>query len=418
MVKFKQIMESIRVYGEAGAKKANLETVEYLREHQQDTLTYLSEKFKRITMPVFVLAYAFEVKATLEEVQQWLEKDCAKLIPRNFPEVSLIYAFKNGLSFEEWLEVHKKVEDLSNNIKETSDQFKGGVTLSSLNEYVKSKSASNSNEVFSSKITKEIEKFVLNAKSEKELLDAVKLNIDHFTFARDRQRMYFIQYLFEYANSAVNTENDWILQNTDTNKEAKINFKNVFINFDIFYQNSITNDRLKVIFDAISTAKSTEDGYEKEIKTLLAEGSISNEEFEQLRIYRACDSEDDENKILTKRYSDYLRDIVIGKKDISRNMFMAIMTFFNCMLEESSLKFDAYGLNTMLEKSGWSPMKVEESDFDAMILDILQTPDNKDAIIADTNCNLTFEGLEPILYMVEGKGYNNPQQKQISNALK
>lgn len=418
MVKFKQIMESIRVYGEAGAKKANIETVEYLREHQQDTLLYLSEKYKRITMPVFVLAYAFEVKATLEEVQQWLEKDCAKLIPRNFPEVSLIYAFKNGLSFEEWLAAHKKVEELSSNIEGQSNQFKGGVTLSSLSEYVKSKSASNSNEVFSTQITKEIEKFVLNAKSEKELLDAVKLNIDHFTFARDRQRMYFIQYLFEYANSAVNTENDWVLQNTGTKKEAKINFKNIFINFDIFYQNSITNDRLKVIFDTISTAKSTEDGYEKEIKKLLEEGSISTEEFEQLRVYLVHDSEDDEDKILTKRYSDYLRDIVIGKKDISRNMFMAIMTFFNCMLDKSTLKFDAYGLNLMLEKSGWSPMKSEKSDFDAMILDILQTPDNKDAIIADTNCNLTFEGLEPILYMVEGKGYNNPQQKQISNALK
>ena len=71
-----------------------------------DCMSFQPEVIKNISVRYRIIALGFVKRMSLEELNEKLtEQGCPKLYSRNFWEATLIYAFLNGLSWQEWKQV-------------------------------------------------------------------------------------------------------------------------------------------------------------------------------------------------------------------------------------------------------------------------------------------------------------------------
>lgn len=140
-----------------------------------------------------ILAKAFAGKWNTETVnRELLANDCEKLYARSYHEASLIYAFDNGISYEEW----QKMLAECDKIYEEKSAFAGGkITLTQLKEYIDSESAGGMHTQYRTML---MEKSITEQKDETGFYDFMRDNAESFSSVREKARYYFCKYLYYY----------------------------------------------------------------------------------------------------------------------------------------------------------------------------------------------------------------------------
>lgn len=147
----------------------------------------------KLPLRLQILAMAFNENLSSEEANDELIKaGCEKLYARSYYEASLIYAFDNHISYEEWQTL---LDDCSDLLQDNSFFPGGKITLKQLEEYILKESNTDMRTAY---ITKFLEQSLTEQHDTKGFYGFMKDNIERFSSVREKARYYFCKYLHLY----------------------------------------------------------------------------------------------------------------------------------------------------------------------------------------------------------------------------
>ena len=147
----------------------------------------------KLPLRLQILAKAFNEKWDTKTVNEaLLDHGCEKLYARSYYEASLIYAFDNAVSYEEWQALLAECSDLL----EDNSFFPGGkITLKQLEEYILKESNTDMRTAY---VTMFMEQALTEQHDTKGFYGFMKDNIERFSSVREKARYYFCKYLHLY----------------------------------------------------------------------------------------------------------------------------------------------------------------------------------------------------------------------------
>lgn len=153
-----------------------------------------------------LIMLGFVKKMTLAEVNaKLLENGCPKLYARNFREATLIYAFSNGLSYEEWKGLQKEYDELRRRIAAADRTLaQKTVSLANISAYVEDRSLRELSVARTIHETQVLEQKIQKLGSNQRSFQLFLLsNIHSFSTAREKTRYYFCKYLQYYLETRI-----------------------------------------------------------------------------------------------------------------------------------------------------------------------------------------------------------------------
>ena len=170
----------------------------------EDCMKMDAKKMKKIPLRYRLIALGFVSHMSLEQLENKLkENDCEQLYARNFTETSLIYAFYNGLSYSQWVQL----EALSRKklIEEKKDLWFNDsiVTYGDLLKYIEANSEIRQKEIKTQKVTKRLKEQIKNQESQEAFLAFMESNQQDFRIVREKTRYYFCKYLSYYIEEKI-----------------------------------------------------------------------------------------------------------------------------------------------------------------------------------------------------------------------
>lgn len=202
----------------------------YKENHDLYNSDYLREtKFgKNVPLRYRIIADAFVFGLSLEELNEALVREgCSQLYARNPYEATLIYAFSNHLSYEEWKRLLSDSENVFKRINSDAHLDKGSISLADIQSYVEANSSSASDGLCKTMhVTDRIHAHLSQEKpDQKKFINFLLANINQFSSARESSRYYFCKYLMYYLDTR---KNDYI-KALETGKHIHSAFNNLSV---------------------------------------------------------------------------------------------------------------------------------------------------------------------------------------------
>ncbi len=163
-----------------------------------ECMTFNVKIAEKVPLRYRLIAMGFVKKRTLEEVNNSLiENNCAKLYSRNIWESTLIYAFINGLKYNEWKELAESVVSDSEKINSNNEFPSGAIRFIDIENYVKSESLMDGKVFRTQQVTRKLDDNIKDtALKRRDFHSYIQENIDFFTITREKTRYYFCKYLY------------------------------------------------------------------------------------------------------------------------------------------------------------------------------------------------------------------------------
>ena len=376
----------------------------------------------RIPLRYRIIAAAFIAKADLNELNSTLvAHSCEQLYARNPYEATLIYAFSNGLGYDEWRSLLKESEYIRSNVNDEPLLSSGRLSLADIRSYV-AKNSGDASETHYETIhrTNSIQSHLSSASADrKELLKYLLRNTSEFSFVREITRYYFCKYLMYFLETrkrdychalesghgvsrALARLSVFKVQSTLARKkhspeeaaklidEAPISLFAIYDEFQSFYFEYTTMDWMSVllerydIYNLSASQKKEVAYYLRNYNPALAgksdEELISWQQEEMERRDAEADLEyslDREGKTSTpSRVGEtFLRKVLRGTVDLDRTTFLSFLLFFD---KESDVpaehRITESRLREILTGCGF-PVLNSEREIDDFIIDYLNADD-------------------------------------------
>lgn len=171
-----------------------------------DACMSLSEAaIRQVPLRYRIIALGFVKGFTLDELNDKLiQNGCPKLYSRNFWEATLIFAFLNGHTYDQWRQLQAQCVDLYGQM-EASARFRGPkITYDELERYVQENSDEQGDMLATQLHTQYMERAIAEAGNDIEALRAfLTANLRSFSAVRERTRYYFCKYLYYYLNRRI-----------------------------------------------------------------------------------------------------------------------------------------------------------------------------------------------------------------------
>lgn len=370
-----------------------------------------------------IIALGFVKKLSLDEVNRKLtENGCDKLYARSLLEATLIYAFRNGCSYEEWKVILREASALKEEICSDSFFSKGTVTLNALRRYVMNNSVVRNELAMTMHKTQLLQRNLIDSPMEKvQLKEFLLSNINSFCTFREKSRYYFAKYLMYYLISIKGKYlqsierkqlTDEALENLAVFKsitvlkrkkhsigeadailwEAGVSFKEIYQSFQDFYFEYTSTDWMGVLlqrygdFDQLTEKqKSAVAAYIRKYNATKA--SLSDQDiltWQKGEIERKEKAMDQERSYQANRAGEnFLRKILRGELDMDRTTLMAFLLFFdwNAAIPEEH-RIDKKRLDDILSECGFS--KLDPGSFvDEFFMDYMTAEDPIDFLIGE-----------------------------------
>lgn len=163
-----------------------------------ECMTFNVKIAERVPLRYRLIAMGFVKNRTLDEVNKSLtDNNCAKLYSRNIWESTLIYAFINGLQYNEWKELAESVESDSEKIDNNCGFPDGAIRFADLEKYVRSNSSMDGEVFRTQQVTRKLDDEIKDTVSKRiDFHSYIRNNIDSFTVTREKTRYYFCKYLY------------------------------------------------------------------------------------------------------------------------------------------------------------------------------------------------------------------------------
>ena len=429
----------------------------------EDCMKMDAKKMKKIPLRYRLIALGFVSHMSLEQLENKLnENDCEQLYARNFTEASLIYAFYNGLSYSQCVQL----ETLSRKklIEEKKDIWfnDSNVTYGELLEYIKTNSEICEEEMKTQKVTRLLEEQIKSQGSLDMFLDFMERNQQDFRIVREKTRYYFCKYLSYYIEEKI--ENYLLARkkrfgveqaaaelnvlkcaaklrqkfNNDDEiremlRECGISFGNIYDAFNYYYFEYISSDWMEIQMEYYG---SNLDDLSKKEKAKLAQAiraykngweQLSDEEVIQRKLQEMEEEERrlDEQHTLTKDESSNIkyhksrageksvRNYIRGTVDIDRTTLICYLLFFG----QDSLRHREWvltekRLNEILGECGYAILR-KENEFDWFVTQYLEA-DDKVEFLMDSVTSAAMEEKNFYLYhMYQGAISENDKLKEL-----
>jgi hypothetical protein len=398
---------------------------ELLSSENKDILNpdmFKDEKIaKNIPLRYKIIAAAFVNKGTLNELNAFLvSQSCEQLYARNPYEATLIYAFNNGLSYDEWRRLLDESEDIRSRVNDEPILSSGRLSLSDIRKYVAKNSGDSYEEHYvTMHRTKGIQDQLSAASSDrKELLKFLLRNANEFSFVREITRYYFCKYLMYFLETrkrdyclalgsgqgiarAFSRLSVFKVQSALSRKkftpaeayalidEAPVSLSAIYNEFQSFYFEYTTMDWMNVllerydIYNLSTSQKRDVANYLRNYNPSLSEKDdeevISWQQAEMERRDSEADFEyslDNESPSAPSRVGEnFLRKVLRGSVDLDRTTFLSFLLFFD---KESDVpeeqRINESRLRDILSSCGF-PVLNSEREIDDFLIDYMNADD-------------------------------------------
>ena len=398
---------------------------ELLSSENKDILNpdmFKDEKIaKNIPLRYKIIAAAFVNKGTLNELNAFLvSHSCEQLYARNPYEATLIYAFSNGLSYDEWRKLLEESEFIRSKVNNEPLLSSGRLSLRDIREYVAKNSADASESFYETNHrTSNIKNQLSDANPDrKELLKFLLRNTTEFSFVRESTRYYFCKYLMYFLETrkqdycralesgqrvvtALSRLSVFKVQSTLSRKkhtseeasalidEAPISLSAIYDEFQSFYFEYTTMDWMNVllerydIYNLSASQKRDVANYLRNYNPSLSKKSdeevITWQQAEMERRDAEADFEyslDNDNSSTPSRVGEtFLRKVLRGTVDLDRTTFLSFLIFFDKesdIPEEHRITEDR--LRDVLNNCGF-PVLNSEREIDDFIIEYMNAND-------------------------------------------
>ena len=172
----------------------------------EDSMSFDMGKIRKVPMRYRIIALGFVRHFSLEELNRRLQEEgFAKLYARSLWEASLIYAFSNGLSYEEWRKLEKDCEAFREKHRPESPFFRGSsIDMAELAAYVEAGSETVTKGLETRHLTREVEQVLIKTpRGEDAFPEFLRINADVFSPVREKTRYYFCKYLYRMLTARI-----------------------------------------------------------------------------------------------------------------------------------------------------------------------------------------------------------------------
>ena len=160
---------------------------------------------RKVPLRYKIIAIGFVRHYTLEELNSKLQEyGLSKLYARNFWEASLLFAFSNSLSYDEWKDLSDCVQSIKDSMDPQEDVLSGpNVTIKILREYIESNSENEKAELLTKHRTRHLESAIKTTNAPEAFIEYLRSNISQFSIVREKTRYYFCKYLYYYLERKI-----------------------------------------------------------------------------------------------------------------------------------------------------------------------------------------------------------------------
>ncbi len=429
----------------------------------EDCMKMDAKKMKKIPLRYRLIALGFVSHMSLEQLENKLkENDCEQLYARNFTETSLIYAFYNGLSYSQWVQL----EALSRKklIEEKKDLWFNDsiVTYGDLLKYIEANSEIRQKGIKTQKVTKRLKEQIKNQESQEAFLAFMESNQQDFRIVREKTRYYFCKYLSYYIEEKIENyllarKNRFGLEQAAAElnilkctaklrqkfhdddeiremlKTCGISFGNIYDAFNYYYFEYISSDWMEIQMEYYGSnledlSKSERSKLARAIRTYKnGWESLSDEEVikKKLQEMEETERELDVEYALTKNGENNkayrknrmgeksVRSYIRGMVDIDRTTLICYLLFFG----QDSLRHREWviteeRLNEILGECGYAVLR-KENEFDWFIIQYLES-DDKMGFLMDSVTRVAMEEKNFYLYhMYQGAVNENSKLTEL-----
>lgn len=413
-----------------------------------ESMTFDPHKVMRIPLRYRIIALGFVKHYTLSELnEKLLGMGCAQLYARSMREASLIYAFHNGMSYQEWRQLSAKCDDLIKS-RSLEDRFflNRTVSMQDLSNYLASNSDKTGFELETGKITQRMQKHLLEAASGNGSFETfLEENIRAFSPVREKTRYYFCKYLYfdlltkidEFLatmQSEMPSEEAYSLlamfKGVQTLKRKKmtpnevrdflmhtdISCGGVFDAFNYHFFEYVSSDWMDVLIEYCGTLTSLPEKDKKRLADSLRKSNpkmYSALSDEQILLKKQSEVEASEQE-LDNAYSldgtdrgyqrnrsgeNAIRKYIKGELDIDRTTLICFLLFFGSdsrLSAENAIQENR--LNEVLRSCGFPPLRPED-EFDSFVLGYLDADDPTEFLMEEVT-NRALEEENFYLYRV------------------
>ena len=151
------------------------------------------KKIKNRPVRYRLIALGFVAHMSLEQLDQKLQENgCEQLYARNFIEATLIYAFNNKLTYQEWKELEKSCEEKITADAELDPWFnESAVKYSDLRNYLENNSTVDRDRLKTLSVTRKMREQIEKEDSEEKFIKFVEQNLADFRSVREKARYYY-----------------------------------------------------------------------------------------------------------------------------------------------------------------------------------------------------------------------------------
>ena len=163
---------------------------------------------RKVPLRYKIVSVGFVRKYTLNELNTKLQQyGLARLYPRNLWEASILYAFSNGITYDEWHGLVDSVKEIKDSLQPNTDLLsQKNITLKLIKEYVDENSdLDNKAELLTKHQTRRLETAVSSIHFPEEFLAFLRSNISEFSAVREKTRYYFCKYLYYYLERKIDS---------------------------------------------------------------------------------------------------------------------------------------------------------------------------------------------------------------------
>ena len=400
---------------------------EALREAgSRDMLQQCVEKLsvmnaKKIPVRIRLIAMGFLAHMDLEQLNAKLNQyGCARLYSRSIWEAGLIYAFKSGMSYEEYRRLEEKCSETLLQTTVEDRYFQDSrITVQDIRNYVADESCKEEGQLKTRHVTELMQKELEDAAVSGLSFEAyIENNKDEFRVVREKSRYYFCKYLSYYIDAAIDSiisyagkerkeraamdvldlvsldlfrgtqkirkyrmEEQEILK---TINESALSLGTLFDAFNEFYCGYVTMNWMDILMEMYEGHLTEIKGFEREIVLKAIRSShpewnhmgetelLIAQEKELAAREKELDNEYSENSAAGyqkgRAGENTIRKYIKGTLDIDRTTLVCFLLFFAAKGRvPKGQEIDAGRLSEMLVNAGYSGLDAD-NDFDYFIL--------------------------------------------------
>lgn len=368
-----------------------------------------------------LIALAFLKKETLEDLNDDLiNNGCQPLYSRSSFEATLIYAFANRLSYQEWKKIATVCENARSYWKEsledneTSNFFQSKyVTFGDLENYVMIYSEHSDKELLTKQLTQVLDESICSLGDDfSDFFQFYVSNLQNFSDVREKSRYYFCKYLYYYLLSKITRYKEKVGYNVPTQEqlmellplkvETKLRRKKtdpedlqdilstcaispaaIFEEFNYHFFEYVSLDWVELMLENVNDVEELDAGQIAKIATYLRENvskkelsKINDQNDKQLVKKYIGILQNDEREVSTSRKGENaIRKYLRGDLDIDRTTLICFLLFLGSEeTNRNEIKITEGRMNVILDECGFSMLR-KKDPFDYFVLKYLKSKD-------------------------------------------